>query len=154
MYGATCMQAYITCMIQNGGASPIMSVLSVLTLQNLTLSMSGTYLCRSGSLIVIFTLIVGKTKSACSGLVQHACNGHHVTANFTKECIYPPTWLIPNSQSFLPFDCINIIFLLPIPQILYHVLLTYMQVLILLQHLSVSLPALVLVVVLVRSLVV
>ena len=71
-----------THMIQNGGASPIMSVLSVVTLQNLTLSMFGTYICTSGSLLNTVTLTVGKTKRACSGSVQHACM--YCPSNFTE----------------------------------------------------------------------
>ena len=71
-----------THMIQNGGASPIMSVLSVVTLQNLTSSMFGIYLCTSGSLLNTVTLTVGKTKSACFDSVQHPCM--HCPSNFTE----------------------------------------------------------------------
>ena len=69
-----------THMIQNGGASPIMSVLSVVTLQNLTSSMFGTYICTSGSLLNTVTLTVGKITSARMLWLGSACNGHHVTA--------------------------------------------------------------------------
>ena len=43
-------------MIQNGGASPIPSVLSVVTLQNLNTSMFGTYSCYSGPYLNLISL--------------------------------------------------------------------------------------------------
>ena len=45
-----------THMIQNGGGSPIMSVISVVTLQNLTLTMFGAYVCKYNGSINMITL--------------------------------------------------------------------------------------------------
>ena len=50
-------------MIQNGGASPISSVLSVVSLDNLEASMFGTYACRSDTLLNLITLELGKATS-------------------------------------------------------------------------------------------
>ena len=45
-----------THMIQNGGASPIMSVISVVTLENLTSTMFGTYFCKYSESSDVITL--------------------------------------------------------------------------------------------------
>ena len=67
-----------TRMIQNGGASPFMSVISVVTLENLTSTMFGTYLCKYNDISDVITLEEIGEYVNFIGLVWHAHSIPHV----------------------------------------------------------------------------